>query len=197
MDQIGLHCIGMDRKSFCSRIAWKTFCCNAWKTFWLQYLEDLLLQCFVGDVAGSNAWKTIAPLRNPDVQMRLCIITSITPVGRWTRALDRHVHTSLHTPVLFVRFVLFCFVLFCWLWFVRLFLEMLVLFQIPMLGRQTAKCVSRQLIRQVIRHAIRNVSRQVLRNPFQQEAMIQIACQQVILLIFQWFVGVQKMYNFL
>ena len=111
MDQIGLPCIGMDQKSFCSRIAWKTFCCNAWKTFWLQCLESCLLQCFVGDVAGSNAWKTIAPLRNPDVHMRLCTITSITPVGRWTRALDRHVHTSLHTPVLFVCFVLFCFIL--------------------------------------------------------------------------------------
>ena len=190
MDQIGLHCIGMDQKSFCSRIAWKTFCCNAWKTFWLQCLEDFLLQCFVGDVAGSNAWKTIAPLRNPDAHMRLCTITSITPVGRWTQALDRHVHTSLHTPVLFV---VFCFVLFCWLWFVCLFQEMLMFLQTPMLGRQTSKCVSRELIRQVIRHAIRNVSRQVLRNPFQQEAMIQIACQQVTLSIFQWFVGVQKM----
>ena len=59
-------------------------------------MEDFLLQCFC---------RTIAPLRNPYKHKRFCAITSITPVGRWTRTLD------ISIPHCIPLFCLCCFVL--------------------------------------------------------------------------------------
>ena len=59
-------------------------------------MEDVLLQCFC---------RTIAPLRNPYKHKRFCAITSITPVGRWTRALD------ISIPHCIPLFCFFCVVL--------------------------------------------------------------------------------------